>query len=297
MIYVILTIIIIFCGGVIIYLISKKASKLKLIAVSEIPEEKQNEVKKQLLESRLRKQLIGGWKKFGDTLRVFWKGVLTLTGRIIKVVKGRKAAQLNKRAKREIPKVEENKMPDSAWQEKFRLAEELLKKKKMEEAEEKYIEILKDDPKNIQVYLALGGIYASRKDYQTAEETYRHIMRIDPNFLPAQRALVELLAANKEWEELKKLTQYIIKNGCEEAWVYIELGLGYRKTGYTDMAEEYFERAVEMEPKNVSALDYLIEAAIINKNKLLALKAFNTLTGIEANAIKIQGYKDKIDIL
>ncbi len=56
-------------------------------------------------------------------------------------------------------------------------------------------------------------------------------------------------------------------------------------------------RAVELEPKNEAALDYLIEVAIINKNKPLALKAFNTLLGISKDAIKLQSFKNKIDIL
>jgi len=187
--------------------------------------------------------------------------------------------------------------PVDAAGDKLLEAETLIKKRKYDEAEEKYIEILKDDPKNIDVYMALGEIYMSRKEWEAAEETYRHIMRIDPNFLPAQKELSGLLEITKKWEDLKQLSQYILKNGSEEAWVYIRLGLSYRRSGYPDLAEEYFEKAAALEPKNEAALDYLLEAAIINKNKSLALKAFNTLLGISKDAIKLQSYKDKIDIL
>ncbi|NMB48603.1 tetratricopeptide repeat protein [Candidatus Kuenenbacteria bacterium] len=297
MIYFILIIIIVFCGAVIIYLVSKKAAKLKLIAVEEIPKEKQSEVKKQLLESQLRKRLSGLFGGMIGLVMTTIKKVSVTASKAIKVVRGRKIERSSRRMIIEKTIIKEEKKLDNEWQEKFQLAQDLFKKKRLEEAEEKYIDILKDNPKNKEVYMALGEIYMNRKEWQLAEETYRHVMRIDPNFLPAQKILAELLVANKKWDELKQLSQYIIKNGCEEAWVYIKLGFSYRKTGYADVAEEYFVKAVELEPKNVLALDYLIEAAIINKNKPLALKAFNTLTGIEKNPIKFQGYKDKIDIL
>ena len=143
----------------------------------------------------------------------------------------------------------------------------------------------------------MGDIYAFKQEWKSAEETYRHIMRIDPKFLLAQKELANILETSKKWEDLKQLSQYILKNGHEEAWIYIKLGLSYRKTGYPDVAEKYFERAVELEPKSEPALDCLLEAAIINKNKSLALKALNTLMGISSDAMKLQSYQDKIDIL
>ena len=69
------------------------------------------------------------------------------------------------------------------------------------------------------------------------------------------------------------------------------------KMSWKTVAEKYFERAVELEPKSEPALDCLLEAAIINKNKSLALKALNTLMGISSDAMKLQSYQDKIDIL
>ena len=296
MIYIILAIVIIFCFAIIVFLVSKKTSKLKLIAVGEIPEEKQSEVKKQLLELRLQKRLASLGRRVINLLvagvKIFKKAIPAMVG----AIKGRKMRDSLKIKKEEI-KIKREMKPTSNMDVKLSEANELFKKRKYEEAEEKYIAVLKDDPKNIDVYMALGEIYANNKDWPTAEETYRHVMRINPEFLPAQKELAGLLEATKKWEELKQLSQYIIKGGEETAWIYVKLGLSYRKTGYPDVAEEYFLRAVELEPKNGVALDYLIEAAIINKNKPLALKAFNTLLGISNDAIKLQSFKDKIDIL
>ena len=296
MIYIILTVIIIICFLVILYLVSGKAKKLRLIAVDMIPEEKQSEVKKRLLELRLQKRMISAGKGLMSLIIKMFKSVwLASTGAIEFIKEKKKNGSFKKMAQETVIKRELK--PIDVASDKLLEAETLAKKRKYDEAEEKYIEILKDDPKNIKVYMALGEIYMSRKEWEIAEETYRHIMRIDPNFLPAEKGLASLLELMKKWEDLKQLSQYILKSGIEETWVYLKLGLSYKKTGYPDVAEEYFERAVELESKNELALDYLIEAAIINKNKPLAFKAFNTLLGVSADALKIQSYKDKIDIL
>jgi tetratricopeptide (TPR) repeat protein len=296
MIYIVLIVIIVVCFSVIFYLIGNKAKKLRLIAVETIPEEKQSEVKKRLLELRLQKRMINAGKNLVNlVVKIFGSLWLAVKG-VYKFAKEKKKSGLFTRPAQEV-RIKRELKPAGVAEDKLSEAENLIKKRKYDEAEEKYIEILKDEPKNVGVYMALGEIYVVRKEWPAAEETYRHIMRIDPNFLPAEKELAGLLELTKRWEDLKQLSQYIIKSGIEEAWVYVKLGLSYRRTGYPDVAEEYFERAVALEPKNELALDYLIEAAIINKNKQLALKAFNTLLGVSADVQKIQNYKDKIDIL
>ncbi|NMC51335.1 tetratricopeptide repeat protein [Candidatus Kuenenbacteria bacterium] len=296
MVYFILVFIIIFCLAVIFYLVGNKVRKLKLIAVEEIPQERQTEVKKRLLEIKLQKKLSSFVRKIFGSVLNFFKSAVSKMKRIFVFFVNFKKVKLFKKEK-ETGVIKREIKTGILAKDKLAEAEVLMKKRKWDEAEEKYIDILKDDPKNVGVFMALGDIYTARKEWQSAEETYRHIMRIDPSFLPAQKELGDVLESVKSWEDLKKLTQYILKNGHEELWVFLKLGLSYKKTGYPDIAEEYFERAVELEPKNESALDYLIETAIINKNKPLALKAFNTLLGVSADLLKIQSYKDKIDIL
>ncbi len=230
MIYIILTIVIIFCFAVIIFLVGRKTNKLKLIAVGEIPEEKQSEVKKQLLESRLQKRLASLGRRAIGLLVAGAKALKQTAVAMRSAIKGRKVNRATKVINQEI-KVKREASPLTDQSGKLAEANELFKKKKYEEAEEKYIAILKDDPKNIDVYMALGEIYTSNKDWQLAEETFRHVMRINPEYLPAQKELAGLLEVNKKWEELKQLSQYIIKGGEEAVWVYLKLGLSYRKTG------------------------------------------------------------------
>ena len=164
-------------------------------------------------------------------------------------------------------------------------------------AEDKFIEVLQKEPKNVKAYMGLGKIYVIRKDWDTAEEAYRHIVKINKKFFEGYKELINVFESVKKWDELKKIGQEILDLGHEQAWVYEKLGVAFKKTGYPDKAEEYFEKAVEVEPQNEQLLDELLEVAIINKNKSLAQKAFNTLSGISRDELKVQSYRDKIDIL
>ena len=109
--------------------------------------------------------------------------------------------------------------------------------------------------------------------------------------------LADVFFMAKKWSELKKLGEEILELGCQETWVYVKLGIASKKTGYPEKAEGYFKQAVEIEPQDEMLLDYLLEVAIINKNKSLARKAFNTLAGISQDQMKLQTYRDKIDII
>jgi len=172
-----------------------------------------------------------------------------------------------------------------------------LKKRKIDEAEDKFIKVLEKDPKNIEAYMGLGDIYVMRKDLVTAEEAYRYIIKINDNFLDGYKELFSVFELVKKWEDLKKIADEVIALGHEEAWVYGMLANSYKKRGYPEEAEKYFKRAVEIEPQNEKWLNLLIETAILNKDKVIARKAFNTLSQICRDEIKLQGYRDKMDLL
>ena len=88
-----------------------------------------------------------------------------------------------------------------------------------------------------------------------------------------------------------------LDSGLKEAWIYINMGVADKKMGYPEKAEELFKKAVETEPENEAFLDYLFEVSIINKNRELAGKTLNTLKNISTDEIKLQSYRDKLDIL
>lgn len=283
--------------GVIIFLLHRKWQQIKdseveRVVIVEAIKERQAETKKRLLESKLKKQLAdygrGIWRKIEEVIRSInsIKRITSWLAKRANVLKLSKATKVERKTG-EIGVVSS----------KLLEAQVFMKKRQIDKAEDKYVEVLQDDPKNVDAYMALGKIYAMRKDWQTAEEAYRYILKIDHTYYEGHRELCNVFKQQKKWSELKGLCQELIVAGKQEAWVFVNMGLVYKKTGYPEKAEEYFKRAVEIEPQNEALLDYLIEVAIINKNKLLALKCLNTLLGVSNDALKLQGYRDKIDII
>jgi Tfp pilus assembly protein PilF len=299
MIYYILAIIISVCCGVIVKIALGKARKLKVVDSEPTAEEKQAEVKQKLIELRLKKNFlkVGGFFVF---LINKIKALIFRWKYLVKNVRLKKDFKLKfqPREKKQERPLETSKPGDNTeLKNKLMEAEVFLKKRKLEEAEQKFIEALESDPKNAAAYMGLAEIYSAKKDWQAAEETYWHVTKIQPDNHEAYGQLSHIFRNGKKWEALKGLSEKLAALGWQEAWIYVNLGLAYRKTGYPEKAEEYLKKAVEIEPKNEKMLDYLIEVAIINKNKTLAEKAFNSLMSLSADQIKLQDYRDKIDII
>lgn len=271
-------------------------SSIKTEVIKETPQDKQIKIKKRLIESRLEKKILGGGLFILDKIKL-------ITGRIIlkfkkvkkkghKLTQDKKFMVWKKRPRRNLEISDESKLASLILE-----AQTLLKKKKIDEAEDKFIQALGLDPKNIEVYMGLGEIYVARKDFTTAEEAYRYIVKINNKFLEGYKELSRVFEITKKWDELKKMTEEVLALGHEEAWVYSMLAKSYKRKGYPEEAEKYFKKAVELEPQHEKWLDQLIEVAIANNNKVLAKKAFNTLSQVCRDEIKLQSYQNKIDLL
>lgn len=295
MFYILLTIIIVSLL-IIVFIVIKKIIKLKEnLAVEKAQhnvKERQAKIKSKLLEKRLEKDLIGLKDEIMQCL--YGRGEQLLR-KITGFARYLQRKFINKekgwlKIKRRVP-------VEDVVANYLLEAQVFLKQRKLDEAEEMFIKVLEKDPKNIEAYMGLGKIYVARNDLNTAEEAYRYIVKIKPKFLEGYKELAKVFEATKKWSELRDLAEEILSLGHEQVWVYGHLALAYRRLGYPEKAEEYFKRAVELEPRNEKWLDCLIETAIINKNKNLAQKAFNTLAQISNDEIKLQSYRDKIDLL
>ncbi len=281
---------------IIAFIVVKKMVKLKENLVIEKAQhnvkERQAKIKSRLLEKRLEKDLIGLKDK---VVRGLFVGGQQALKRLVSFVRYLQRKFIKRgsswlKIKRRVP------LKDAAANYLLE-AQVFLKQRKLDEAEEMFIKVLEKDPKNIEAYMGLGKIYVARNDLNTAEEAYRYIVKIKPKFLEGYKELAKVFETTKKWSELRDLAEEILSLGHEQVWVYGHLALAYRRLGYPEKAEEYFKQAVELEPHNEKWLDYLIETAIINKNKNLAQKAFNTLAQISNDEIKLQSYRDKIDLL
>lgn len=271
-----------------------KFGKVKDVKPVDLAKEKQAEVKQRLLESKLQKQII-------NLARGFWELLKTIGIKFWNLRRQTKIKILGRRAMwqkdKMIRDVDKESVDNSLTAAKIAEAEKLIKNKQWDEAEGKLIETLTLDPKNVRAYMALGEVYTKLSDYETAEEAYRYIAKLDKNFLGGYQALMANFAKTKNWHKIIDLCQEVLALDKNEVWLQVHMGVAYKKIGFPEKAEGCFKAAVEKEPQNEGLLDYLIEVAIINKNKPLAEKAWNTLGNISHDVVKLQGYRNKIDLL
>ncbi len=289
-IYIILLFIVLACLVIIVEIGRRNFKKMKQRKAIPISEHKlkQKEVKVKLLESRLEKKMV-------QSARGLVRRTMDLSDRVSKFFKSKLPKFKLKGNFKINTKVEQ--VGEVGAQSILAEAQALLKKREIDEAEDKFIQVLKLEPKNIDAYMGLGRIYVIRRDWQTAEEAYRYIVKIKKSFLEGYRELGKVFINLKKWHELRDLMLEVINLGKEASWIYEYLAIAYRKVGYPEEAERYFEEAIELDPNNQKLLEDLLEVAILNKNKTLANKAFNTLVKLSNDEIKLQGYRDKIDIL
>lgn len=129
------------------------------------------------------------------------------------------------------------------------------------ESERIYLEIIRIDSKNIRAYEGLAKIYKFQKEYKEAKEIFNFLIKINPQ--DSIRYTFEL--AEIELEEhnfakaLELATQVIISGSLEPRY-----------------------------------LDFLIEAAILNKDSALAKEALVELEKINPDNAKIEEFEKRI---
>jgi tetratricopeptide (TPR) repeat protein len=137
----------------------------------------------------------------------------------------------------------------------------LMDKERYDEAEKVLVEILSLQPKYAGAYELLGRMYIVKKELAHAHEALSTMLKLRPKDASAHAMMGELLRQDRKWEE----------------------------------ALVSFLRAVELSPRNPKYLDFLIDAALHEKNLELARTYLGTLAEVNPDNQKIAEYKQKID--
>lgn len=111
-------------------------------------------------------------------------------------------------------------------------------------------------PKNINLYKALGELYLQRRNFKSAEETYRLIVDLAPEDPQAHFYLANIYEELKkrEWAEKELRKALELKPDYPEALNY----LGYlyvEEDKFLDKAEIMIKKALEIDPDNAAYID------------------------------------------
>lgn len=252
---------IIVCLAVIVMVLYRKLPHIANVDVDSLRQEKNRNVKNALTEERLKRKIFGFGKKakgaVSPKMKTFISSIQTKADNV--KAKQKELDQKKRKTKIKSAGKETTKQHLGQLLEEAHASEE---KDDFDEAEEKLMEALSLDKKNVDIYRALAELYEKKKEFQQAKETRDYILK-----LSGKDAAPEDLFASAQ----------------------VASGLG----DYTD-ARALAKRAVAKESSNPRFLDLLLEQAILLKDKNLAWDTFGKLKKVNPENKKIEEYDRKI---
>jgi len=256
------------CLIVILAIILKKFPALAILDVANMPGAKEAKFKDQIIKQRVERDLA----RWGGTLARWW---LYFSKRFSAFLKKSheqlKKIQLNYRVNAKIPWPEKQKK----IKELFLAVEDLFKQEMFDQAEEKLIEIVSLDQKNLSAFFKLGELYELEKKYSEARQTYDYSLKL----------------AQQHRDDREIMGDITIQE------IYFSLAHLEKETGNLELSLEHIREALDLEPNNPRYLDLILDLSIIKKDKKQATEYLEKLAIVNPENNKLVELKDKIELL
>ncbi|MBI2099374.1 tetratricopeptide repeat protein [Candidatus Uhrbacteria bacterium] len=270
-----------------IFVLGRHLRQVAIIDIETIPKERESKIKQDLLLQRFERRRERIIKKASLILGPFWKIIRYGFERLFAWANELEAAHKVKKAKKIVM--------SSSTPVLLAEARRFADNGDFKEAEEKYIEILKADPKYPAAYKGLGELYMAKKDYLHAKETLEFLIKLGQ---ADATIYARLGAVAKELGNMEEAKEDLLKSISLETDLmsaYVDLGLVYQSLREHEKAMEAFAKAVEIEPSNPRNLDLMLEESIMVGNKNMAEEAFIRLREANPENQKLKEFRKKID--
>jgi tetratricopeptide (TPR) repeat protein len=287
-ILIIVILIILFIIGSILY---RKLPQLKMIEPDEMHNYREDKIKKKILEKKLQSDVSNFWKKMIFIL----KPIASYLSKTLKKIYTR-IYRLEEKYKNKLLKThfEDKISVESRILKHIEQADVFVENKDFDKAEAEYINALKLDMHNMDIYKKLADLYFQNKDYEKAKETYEYILRIKDDDYSYSR----LGDISKNKGDLNQAANNYSKSLTIDAnnpMHYYNLAKINLKLDQIEDALENINKALNIESESPKFLDFLLDLSIIMKDKDLANKTLLKLKGANPDNNKILKAKEKID--
>lgn len=272
--------------GIIIVIVVRKFSVLANLDIENIQAEKEAKFKEQIISNRLKRNFFKYYSKIIRAVRPIFQAAgvffMWIYKKLVEFKEGYESE--------EVPEGESQ----QAITKLFNEAEELIKKEELEQAEDKLVEIVSLDSKNIKAFRELGRLYFERKDYHEAEQTFTHALKL----IEKESDIYKVKAKFSEESEEGKIEEKDDRDiNSQLASICFDLALVDKFTDNFDGALANINKAFRLEPNNPRYLDTKLEISIIKKDKVSALDAYDRLVEVNPENQKLADFKKQISEL
>ena len=138
-------------------------------------------------------------------------------------------------------------------------AERLVAEKNFEEAEQTYFTIVKKYPHEYAAYEGLVKIYIRQHNYDNLIEVLRYLIQHVPDNDSYLAQMGNVLMSTRHYDEaIQMYGRSLVVNDLVPAR-FVNIGLCYQALGQYQKALENFQRAVDLEPSNISYLMVMVD--------------------------------------
>ena len=253
---------------IILSIVVKKFPALAILNVTSMSGEKEAKFKERIIQNRVERDLavVSGF------LGRIWLSIVRSFSAFLKERQTQlKKIRSNYTASLKIPWLEKQKK----IRELSVSAEDALKMEDEKEAEEKLVEIISLDPKNLDAFFRLGNLYASEKKWPETRETYAYALKLSRQSGEGDEALGETTPQE----------------------IYFSISEMEKEAGDIDAALENIREALELEPNSPRYLDLILDLSIMRKDKELAESSLAKLAAVNPENQKLGEWAEKIENL
>ena len=267
MLHTISLILFIICLIVVLAIILKKFPALAILDINNIPGEKEAKFKEQIIRQKVERDL-AHWGSFFARIWLFTSR--NVSGFLKNSQEQLKKIKLNYKSMAKIPFVEKQKMIKDLF---ISYADSL--KENINEAEEKLVEIISLDQKNLTAFFKLASLYDEQKKWSEARQTYEYALKLARQHKDDETIMAELTLQE----------------------IYFSLAWVERESGDLEAALENIREALDLEPNSPRYLDLILDLSIMKKDKELALISLEKLAAVNPENQKIEEWRNTIDKL
>lgn len=277
------------------YFFIRKFPLAARVDIKTLLENKQQEIKKNILEQRLRRVLLDSTKIWREKSKNLLKVLKNILVSLYHDLLEKEKQLLNRRRQAKSVAAVGMTSLQQRLDNLLTQANEHMKKDELAEAEKKFLEIISLDPKNIDAFEGLGDMYVELKKYNEAKEVFEYLLKLSSAEAYFHDKLGQVARAQGHLQEAEAQFRISVDTNNQNANYLYNLAEVFVMENEYDKAVEYFEKAFDLEPKNPKYLDALLNISIIRKDKVRAGQILNILVEVNPENKKISEWQEQIE--